>query len=749
MDSDTIELPITGMSCVGCAKSIEKTLSSKAGVLHSAVNFAQSNVVVTIDPSQIDRRQIIETIRNTGFEVVEAGEGKSTEETAALAHQLELERQWRRLCVGLVLTIPLFVFSMARDFGFLGHWSHHVIFNWIMFALATPVQLYVGWDYYTSGLKSLRRGMANMDVLVSIGSLAAFLYSVVVTVATTFSISRWGEHVYFETSATIITLILLGRLIESRANARTGAAIKKLLGMQAKSARVMRNGHEMEIPIERVRPGDLVVVRPGEKIPVDGVVTAGQSAVDESFITGESLPIEKSVDMDVIGATINREGLLTIRATKLGRESALAQIIKQVEHAQSTKAPVQHLADQISGIFVPIVILVALIAFCVWNFIVGDFTQALLRTISVLIISCPCAMGLATPLAVMVGMGRGAERGILFKSSKAIQTLAAANQIVLDKTGTVSEGKLSVTDVIPCSPFDSDELVRIAASVERGSEHPIASAIVAHAQSKGISLGEAHDFIARPGHGVTARLDHEPIVIGNRRWMNENEISTHEMSDRASELERQAKTVMWIAKNKQVVGIVAVADTLKPTSAVAIGKMKEMGLALTMITGDNQHTADAIAATLGIENVLAETLPADKASQVAKLQSAQQVVVMVGDGINDAPALAAADVGIAIGTGTDIAIESADVTLLRGDLMSVPEAIRLSRATMRNIKQNLFWAFAYNVLLIPVAAGALAGFAFVPSFLRELHPILAAFAMIASDLVIVTNALRLQSVKLA
>ncbi|MEQ1825466.1 MAG: heavy metal translocating P-type ATPase [Pirellula sp.] len=748
MQSSTLELPITGMSCVGCAKSIEKSLNQERGVLASAVNFAQSNVVVTIDPTLIDREHIIATIRSTGFDVVEAISGQSLEDSMAVAHRHESQRQWRRLVVGIVLTLPMFVFCMARDFGLIGHWSHANIFNWILLMLATPVQFFVGWDYYTSSYKSIRRGMANMDVLVSLGSTAAYLYSIVVTLALSFQSKQWGEHVYFETSATIITLILLGRMVETRANARTGAAIKKLLGLQAKTARVRRGGHEVDIPIEQVRVGEQIVVRPGEKIPVDGVVLSGRSAVDESLISGESMPVEKSEGMQVIGATINREGVLMIQSTKLGSQSALAQIVRQVEHAQSTKAPIQHLADQIAGVFVPIVVAIAILTFCVWYFVVDDFTQALLRTISVLIISCPCAMGLATPLAVMVGMGRGAENGILFKSSSAIQTLCRATQIVLDKTGTVSEGKLSVTDVKPCHGFTDNSVLSLAAAVEQASEHPIATAIVSKAKERGLAIVRCDDFQSTSGQGVFGTVEGQKTLIGNTRWMRDHGIELLDMMEIASSLEQQAKTVMWLAKQGEIVGILAVADTVKPTSASAVRRMKESGLNVVMITGDNAHTANAIAQLVGIEDILAETLPQDKASRVRQLQSSGQVVAMVGDGINDAPALAMADVGIAIGTGTDIAIESADVTLLRGDLNGVPQAIRLSKATMRNIRQNLFWAFAYNVLLIPIAAGALAGFAFVPSGLRELHPILAAFAMVASDLVIVANALRLQTIKL-
>jgi Cu+-exporting ATPase len=744
----TFEIPVTGMTCVGCAKSIEKSLNQKSGVLHSAVNFAQSNVVVTIDPQKIDRSQIVETIRNTGFDVVEAEEGESLEDTAAAAHLAEERRQRQRLYIGMLFTVPLFLFSMARDFHLIGHWSHASIFNWILFGLATPVQFYVGWDYYVSSYKSLRRGESNMDVLVSIGSTVAYVFSIFVAIALSMGSTRWGEHVYFETSATIITLILLGRIVETRANAKTGQAIKGLLGLQAKTARVLRAGQEIDLPVAQVRLGDQIVVRPGEKIPVDGVVLSGRSAVDESLITGESMPVEKKEGMQVVGATINREGLLMIRATKLGNASALAQIVKQVEHAQATKAPIQRLADQISNVFVPVVLCVAIVSFGIWTFWVQDFTQGLLRAISVLIISCPCAMGLATPLAVMVGMGRGAEHGILFKTSAALQMLCKTTHVVLDKTGTVSEGKLSVTEILVAPGFSTDAVLALAASVEKGSEHPIAKAILVRAQQRGLILSQCYDFQAQSGQGVVGTLGGQKVMVGSGRWMRELGIDITPLISRANELEMQAQSVLWIAKHDMLLGCIAVSDTLKPTSPTAVKSLQDASLHVAMITGDNAHTAKAIADQVGITDVLAEVMPQDKAKRVREMQARQAVVAMVGDGINDAPALAQADVGIAIGTGTDIAIEAADVTLLRGDLRGVGQAIRLSQATMRNIKQNLFWAFGYNVLLIPIAAGVLAGFAWAPTMLRELHPILAALAMVASDLVIVLNALRLRSVRL-
>ncbi|MEZ6153005.1 MAG: heavy metal translocating P-type ATPase [Pirellulaceae bacterium] len=745
MSERTLELPLAGMTCVGCAKSIELALGRKSGVLQSLVDFPSSQVRVTFDDARIDKAEVVQTIRDSGFEVVEADEGESLEEAIDSANRAESKRQWTRLWVGGALTLPLFVLSMGRDFGLLGNWAHSTWVNWLMFALATPVQFYVGWEYYRNAIKSLKNANANMDVLVAMGATTAYLFSVLVLLSLTFGNRLWGEHLYFETSATIITLILLGRIVESQAKGKTGAAIQKLLGLQAKTARVQRHGQQIDLPLAQVVVGDMVIVRPGEKIPVDGVVLSGQSAVDESMLTGESLPVDKSAGMSVVGATVNRQGLLTIEAQKLPGDSALARIVQQVKQAQASKAPIQLLADRITNVFVPIVIGVALLAFGVWYFVIGDLNQALLRMISVLIISCPCAMGLATPLAVMVGMGRGAEQGILVKSSEALQRMGDVTQVVLDKTGTITQGSLSVTDVIPTADYSRERVLELAASLERASEHPLAAAIVAAAVEQGIALTDPHEFLSTAGHGVVGVVGLKRMQIGKRAWLELDQGSTQDIDSHALQLERQAKTVMWVAADGVVVGLIAVADTLKPSSSAAIAQLKELGLKVAMITGDNTHTARATGEQVGITEILAETLPGDKAARVQQLQSQGGVVAMVGDGINDAPALACADVGIALGTGTDIAIESADVTLLRGDLNSVPQALRLSKATLRNIKQNLFWAFAYNVLLIPVAAGVLASFTSLPLMLRELHPIMAAFAMILSDMIIVANALRLRT----
>lgn len=748
----TQDLPIAGMTCVGCAKSIETALHSLPGVANASVNFAQSQVVVSFESDTVNLEAIRSRINDAGFSVVESMQGQSLEDAKRQAKKQESDRQWSRLWVGLILTTPIFLFSMGRDFGLWGHWSHSDWCNWLMLVLATPVQFYVGWDYYVSSYRSIARGAANMDVLVSIGSTVAFVYSFVVTLALSNGSDQWGEHVYFETSSTILTLILLGRIVETRANAKTGQAIAGLLGLQVKTARVVRDGVEVQLPLEQVRMGNMVIVRPGEKIPTDGVVVEGQSAVDESLISGESLPVTKSPGMQVIGSTINREGLITIRATRVGNDSTLAQIVKQVERAQSTKAPIQQLADQVSAVFVPVVLIVAAITFSVWFFAVGDFTSAILRTISVLIISCPCAMGLATPLAIMVGMGRGAELGILFKSSEALQRLCNTTHVVLDKTGTITEGKLSVAQVVPVSQATPQHLLQIAASVEHGSEHPIATAIVKEAKNRQLLLLTPRDFTAVTGKGASAQLQGSTVYVGTMRWMQELGIeSNHDFANAIAEakaMELHAKTVVWIAKDQSLLGAIAVSDTIKPSSKRAIQHLQERAIAVIMVTGDNASTARTIANEVGIMDFVSEALPEHKSDLICEMQAEGNKVAMVGDGMNDAPALAVADIGIAIGTGTDIAIESADITLLRGDLESVPQAFKLSAITMTNIQQNLFWAFAYNILLIPIAAGVLAWNSQMPLMLRELHPIMAAFAMIASDMVIVLNALRIRTFKI-
>ncbi|MGB1250571.1 MAG: heavy metal translocating P-type ATPase [Candidatus Promineifilaceae bacterium] len=747
------EFSIIGMDCINCSNTIQRKLRKLDGVLNANVNLATERADVEYAVGAISQGEMISTIRKAGFDVAQATGDQAVEDVEAAARENEVNHQMRRLTIGALLTLPLFIWSMSRDFSLIGHWSHAVWVNWVFFLLATPVQFYVGWDYYVGAYKSLRNGSANMDVLVAMGSTVAYVYSIFVLFAKTFATdpNLFGGHVYFETSATIITLIVAGKLVEARAKGRTSEAIKKLIGLRAKTARIIRDGTEQDIPTDQVMRGDIVIVRPGEKIPVDGIVISGRSAVDESMLTGESLPIDKQVGDEVIGATVNKQGLLHFEATKIGRDSALGQIIKLVEHAQGSRAPIQQLADRISNVFVPIVIVIALVTFGIWFVVTGAFTPAMLRLTAVLLISCPCAMGLATPLAVMVGMGRGAENGILFKSSEALQTTQSLTAVVLDKTGTITKGELAVTDIIVAdqSTLDKTQLLKLAASAEKGSEHPIGEAIVAYAASQHVRLSNPSQFESIAGHGISATVDGHQVLFGNLRLMQREGVQLNELATQVEQLQHEAKTAMWLAVDGQASAAIAVADTVKASSRDAIAQMQKLGLQVFMMTGDNEATAKAIASEVGVDRVFAEVLPQDKAAHVKQLQNEGYTVAMVGDGINDAPALVQANVGMAIGTGTDVAMESADMTLMRGDLRSVSKAISLSKATMANIRQNLFWAFFYNVLLIPVAAGILAPFAGVPNWLRELHPIMAAFAMIASDLVIVTNALRLRRVSIA
>ncbi|MCE7983603.1 MAG: Cu(2+)-exporting ATPase [Caldilinea sp. CFX5] len=748
--TETVELPLLGMTCANCANTIQRRLNKVEGVLNAEVNYANERATVEFVPGVTSYSDLVAAVRKAGYDVVETAATAETEDAEAAARAAELRHQQIRLLVGVLFSLPLFLLSMARDFNLVGAWAHEPWVNWLFLALATPVQFYVGWDYYVGAYKSLRNGSANMDVLVAMGSSVAYVYSVAVLIALTLGNHTLGHHVYFETAAVIITLIVLGKLLEVRAKGRTSEAIKKLVGLQAKTARIIRNGEERDIPIAEVVKHDLVLVRPGEKIPVDGVVTEGHSAVDESMITGESLPVEKAVGDTVIGATINKQGLLKFKATKVGKETALAQIIRLVEQAQGSRAPIQRVVDQVAAYFVPAVIALALLTFAVWWFVGGDFVPALIRLTAVLVIACPCAMGLATPTSIMVGVGKGAENGILFKNSAALEQAHKLTAIVLDKTGTITKGQPSVTDVVAStsSTTGSDELLRLAASAERGSEHPLGESIVRSAKERGLVLSEPTAFEGIAGHGIAATVDGHQVLLGNLRLMQREGVHLNGLAPKAEQLQAAAKTAMWMAVDGQASALIGVADTIKDGSQEAVAALHKLGLTVVMMTGDNEATAQAIAKEVGIDRVFAEVLPGDKAKYVAKLQEEGYQVAMVGDGINDAPALAQADVGIAIGTGTDVAIETADVTLMRGDLRSVPQALALSKATMRNIKQNLIWAFGYNIALIPIAAGVLAPFAWAPDFLRQLHPILAAGAMAFSSISVVSNALRLRGIKL-
>ena len=749
-------LPITGMTCANCATTIERVLNKLDGVVSANVNLATEKATVEYIAGAIGQADLIAAIERAGYGVVAVEAEQNLEDVEQAARQAEISDQTRKFWVGVAFALPLFLLSMGRDFGVLGMWGHQPWMNWLFLALATPVQFYVGWDYYVGGFKSLRNGSANMDVLVAMGSSAAYFYSLLVTAGL---LAGSGLHVYYETSALIITLIKLGKLLEAKAKGRTSAAIKKLMGLRPKTARVIRDDQELDIPIQQVLVNDIVIVRPGEHIPVDGIVLDGTSAVDESMLTGESMPVDKKMGDSVIGATINRQGLLKVQASAVGTETVLSQIIRLVEQAQGSKAPIQRLADRVAAIFVPAVIVIALLTFAVWLFAGMGFTASMIRMVAVLVIACPCALGLATPTAIMVGTGKGAELGILFKNSEALEQAQKLQAIVLDKTGTVTMGQPIVIQVVvaphviglDCLPnqvLNENTLLSLAASVERGSEHPLGQAIVDAAQRRGLPIAALQNFEALPGYGATADVAGCTIALGNLRLMHRQGADVGPLLTHIERLQREANTVIIAALNGQVVGVIGLADAVKDGSADAIRELKNQGLRIIMLTGDNARTAQAIGQQLGIDEVIADLLPQAKTAEISKLQAQGISVGMVGDGINDAPALAQADVGFAIGTGTDIAMEAADVTLIRGDLRNVPKAIRLSRATLGIIRQNLFWAFFYNIILIPIAAGALYPIGYAPEFLRQLHPILAAAAMAFSSVTVVMNSLRLRRVQL-
>ena len=737
-----LTLPITGMTCVNCAATVERALCRTEGVAGASVNYATERAIVELSEEGATFEDLSVAVERVGYGVLQA-DPDELDDVEAAARRRELEDQTRKFWIGVGFAGPLFILSMARDFGFLGSWAYAHWVNWLMFVLASPVQVYVGWDYYVGGWKALRSGSANMDVLVALGSTVAFVYSVVVVVMLSVGSTLAGEHVYFETAALIITLIKLGKLLEVRAKGDTSEAIRELIGLQPDTARVVRQGVDYDIPISDVVVGDLLLVRPGERIPVDGEVVDGLSSIDESMLTGESMPVEKAPGDVVVGATMNKSGAFHFRATRVGADTALAQVIRLVQEVQGSKAPIQRLADQVAGIFVPIVIIVAVLTFFVWWVVVGaDFSVALVRLVAVLVIACPCALGLATPTAVMVGTGRGARQGILFRSSEALQRVRRLGTVVFDKTGTLTRGEPEIRTVIT---LDSDEaeLLRLAGSAELMSEHPLGEAVLREAQSRSLNLTKPSSFRAIPGRGVEAIIGGAEVLVGNQVLMSERDIDLTEFELAKESIVAGGATPLWVAIDGKADGVLGAADTLKEGSADAVQELKLEGLAVIMLTGDQNATAEAIASSIGIHEVRAEVLPHQKCDVIRELQ-ADHVVAMVGDGINDAPALAQADVGIAIGTGTDVAIEAADVTLMGGDPRSVATALALSRATMRTIEQNLFWAFFYNVVLIPVAAGAFYSVTFLPMILRSLHPILAALAMALSSVTVVGNSLRLR-----
>ncbi len=737
----TVEFPVTGMTCANCAMNIERTLKKKVpGVLEASVNFASERARVDYLPSVTGLDDMIKAVEEAGYGAIRPAETEEEEDSELAARRIEIRAQTRKFAVGVAFTVPLFFLSMGRDFGLLGAWSHAPWVSWLFLVLATPVQFYTGMDYYIGGWKSLKNRSANMDVLVAMGSSVAYVYSLALLL-----LPVLGKHVYFETSAVIITLIKLGKMLESRTKGRTGGAIRKLMGLRPRTATILEKGQQKEIPLTQVRVGDELIVRPGESIPVDGAVLEGDSSVDESMLTGEPLPVDKGPGDVLTGGTLNGEGLLRFQATRVGKDTALAQIIRLVQEAQGSKAPIQALADRVAAVFVPGVIGMALLTFVLWWVIGGAFVPAMIRLVAVLVIACPCALGLATPTAIMAGTGKGAEQGILFKHSEALETATKLDTIVLDKTGTITQGKPAVADIIVLDALvkDQNALLRLGASAERGSEHPLGRAMVEEAENRGLDLLEPKAFKASRGLGVRASVDGRDILVGKPAWLDEIGLNTGTMRDQIQSLQEQGKTVMVVAADSRPLGLIAVADRIKPESPEAVEELHRQDLKVVMITGDNRQTAWAVAQEANLDEVLAEVRPEEKALKVKEMQELGKKVGMVGDGINDAPALAQADVGLAIGTGTDVAIETADVILVSGSLKGISRAIHLSRATMATIRQNLFWAFFYNVILIPVAAGILFPFEFLPHFLRELHPILAAFAMAMSSITVVSNSLRL------
>ncbi|HEY8464231.1 MAG TPA: heavy metal translocating P-type ATPase [Bacillota bacterium] len=727
---DKVTLKITGMSCAACAARIEKKLAKMEGITKAVVNLATEKAAVEFDRSKLKVSDIIGAIAALGYGA--AKEPEVSRDLEKEQQEKELKRLRRELTIAAVLSSPLILAMVLTllgiDIPFLHDWRFQIV-------LATPVQFIIGYRFYKNAYYALRAKSPNMDVLIAMGTTAAYVYSVYNALFQKPMPGTMMKDLYFEAAATIITLILLGKYFEVVAKGKTSEAIKKLMGLRAKTARVIRNGIETDIPIEEVEVGEVIVVRPGEKIPVDGRIIEGNSAVDESMLTGESLPVEKKTGDTVIGATINKFGAFKFEATKIGKDTVLAQIIKMVEDAQDSKAPIQKIADQVSGVFVPIVLGIAVATFLVWTFGEYNLKMGIVSAVAVLVIACPCALGLATPTAIMVGTGKGAENGILIKSGEHLEKAYQINAVVLDKTGTITKGEPEVTDIVPLGDFSKQELLKLAAIAEKKSEHPLGVAIFNHAKKVFDDIPEVTQFLAIPGQGVQAGYESKEILIGTRKLMLDQAINFESSEETAAHLEDDGKTVMFMAVNHQLEALIAVADVVKEHSTEAIRELQKLGIEVYMITGDNRRTAAAIAKKVGITAVLAEVLPEHKAEEVDKLRKAGKIVAMVGDGINDAPALATADIGMAIGTGTDIAMEAADITLMRGDLRTIPVAIRLSRKTMLKIKQNLFWAFFYNIIAIPFAA------------LGMLNPVIAGAAMAFSSVSVVTNSLSLKRFK--
>ena len=745
-----VTIPIGGMTCAACARRVEKAIGKLEGVESSSVNFATEKATVAYDPGKVRLSAIKSAIEKAGYQALELNKADAADEDRA-RKQREIKTLWTKFTISAVFSLPLLYIAMAPMISFIrlpfpaaiDPMNYPLLYALVELVLVAPV-IGVGYKFYTIGFKALFQKSPNMDSLIAIGTTAAVLYSIYNTFQIAAGHFMAVDALYYETAGVIITLIMLGKTLEAVSKGRTSEAIKKLMGLAPKTAVILENGQEKEIPIDEVEIGDVILVKPGDKIPVDGTVTGGHTAIDESMLTGESMPVDKKEGDPVYAASINTTGVIQFKAEKIGSDTALAQIIKLVEDAQGSKAPIAQMADIVSGYFVPVVCVIALLTGIGWYIgTAGDLKFALTIFISVLVIACPCALGLATPTAIMVGTGKGAENGILIKGGEALETAHKINTIVFDKTGTITEGKPKVTDVLPAGNISKDRLLQLTASAERGSEHPLGQAIVLGAKEAGLSLLEAQQFDSLTGRGIKARLEGEEILAGNRKLMAEQNISLAGMEEISDKLAEEGKTPMYVAIDGELAGIVAVADVVKGSSRAAIERLHKMGIEVAMITGDNKKTASAIAKQVGIDRVLAEVLPQDKSNEVKKLQSENRKVAMVGDGINDAPALAQADIGIAIGSGTDVAMESADIVLMRSDLMDVPTAINLSKHTIRNIKQNLFWAFGYNVIGIPIAAGILHLLFNGPL----LNPIFAAAAMSLSSVSVLTNALRLKRFK--
>ncbi len=739
--------PVGGMTCASCVARVEEALSSVPGVISASVNLASEKATVEYldgtEPADMRR-----AVKDAGYEL--GPEAQALEDVTTAARR-EIRVVRNRFIVAAILAASIMVLGFAPSF---------VGKPYLLWVLATPVQFWAGWRFYRGAWGALKHKTSDMNTLIAVGTSVAYFYSMIVVIAPgIFATGVLVLHLYFDTSAAIIALILLGRFLEARARGQTSEAIKKLIRMQPKTALVIREGQQREIPVEEVQVGDLILVRPGEKVPVDGMVRQGYSSIDESMITGESIPVEKKVGDEVIGATINKTGSLEIEASKVGKDTTLAHIIRMVEEAQGSKAPIQRLVDVIASYFVPAVIGIAIVTFVIWYFVGPPpvLTLALLNLVAVLVIACPCALGLATPTAIMVGTGKGAEHGVLIRNGEALERAHRINSALLDKTGTLTRGEPMVTDVVAAPTSSPEEILRLAASAEHSSEHPLGEAVVKAALDKKLELSPSSDFSAIPGQGIEALVEGKRLLLGNRKLMDERGFSLNGLGQKTADLLGEGKTVMFVGWDSQVAGIIALADTLKPGAKEAVRTLRRMGIEPAMLTGDNRRTAEAIAREAGIDRVLAEVLPEHKAGEVKKLQEEGKVVAMVGDGINDAPALAQADIGIAIGTGTDVAIETGDITLISGDLMGVATAISLSKRTMRTIRQNLFWAFAYNTALIPIAAGVLylafgetgvpSGLHFILGQYGFLNPILAAAAMAASSITVVSNSLRLRRFK--